>query len=91
MQTDTVDAADPDEWLPDDNGFGGIVVKVGWIIPSLAGPDRFFPFFFVGAEKRVWTTTVSCLVLLSTGIWVGVNCIKGSSLLSYPLQISKTS
>ena len=53
-------------------------------VHSLTGPDRFFPFFFLGAEKRVWTTTVSCLVLLSTGIWVGVNCVKGSDLLSYP-------
>ena len=27
-------------------------------------------FFFVGAENRVWMTTISNLVLLSTKLWV---------------------
>ena len=32
-------------------------------IPSLAWPDRFFPFFFGVAEKRVWSGLQSLLVL----------------------------
>ena len=54
------------------------------------GQTAFFRFSFWGG-KRVWTTAVSCLVLLSIGIWVGVNCIKESGLLSYPPRIAKTS
>ena len=38
---------------------------------SLAWPDRFFPFFFGVAEKRVWSGLQSLLVL-APPLWWGV-------------------
>ena len=35
---------------------------------SLAWPDRFFPFFFVVVEKRVWCNSTSHLVLATIQI-----------------------
>ena len=35
---------------------------------SLAWPDRFFPFFFVVAEKRVWNSLQAVLVLAPSDV-----------------------
>ena len=46
-------------------------------IISLAWPDRFFPFLFVVAEKRVWSGSHTHLVFAPgsdktwTGLWTG--------------------
>ena len=39
------------------------VIIIIIIVISLAWPDRFFPFFFVVAEKRVWNSLQAVLVL----------------------------
>ena len=40
---------------------------------SLAWPDRFFPFFFVSAEERVWSGSQMQLVLAPTTVVGGDN------------------
>ena len=40
---------------------------------SLAWPDRFFPFLFVVAEKRVWSGSHTHLVLAPPTVVGGVN------------------
>ena len=43
-------------------------------------PDRFFPFLFVVAEKRVWWISVGRLVLQTPRFWeslIGVDNYKG--------------
>ena len=42
-------------------------------ITSLAWPDRFFPFLFVVAEKRVWSGLQTHLVLTPSNVLI--NCI----------------
>ena len=43
---------------------------------SLAWPDRFFPFLFVVAEKRVWSGLQTHLVLTPSKVLI--NCIISS-------------
>ena len=43
---------------------------------SLAWPDRFFPFLFVVAEKRVWSGLQTHLVLTPSNVLI--NCIINS-------------
>ena len=44
-----------------------------YIPGSLAWPDRFFPFFFRVAEKRIWSGLQSLLVLAPPTVVGGVN------------------
>ena len=46
----------------------------------VSSPDRFFPFLFVVAEKRVWWISVGCFVLQTPTFWeslIGVDNYKG--------------
>ena len=53
---------------------------------SLAWPDRFFPFFFGVAEKRVWSGLQSLLVLAPPTVVGGVN---GGNVICYCLIVTR--
>ena len=48
-------------------------IELRGVFCSLAWPDRFFPFFFVVAEKRVWSGLQMHLVLTPSNVLI--NCI----------------
>ena len=54
---------------------------------SLAWPDRFFPFFFGVAEKRVWSGLQPLLVLAPPAVLGGVN---GGNVIYYCLIVTPT-
>ena len=53
---------------------------------SLVWPDRFFPFFFGVAEKRVWSGLQSLLVLAPPAVMGGVN---GGNVICYCLIVTR--
>ena len=56
---------------------------------SLAWPDRFFPFLFVVAEKRVWSGLQTHLVLTPSNVLI--NCIINTLVYSQKHEMWQTS
>ena len=57
--------------------------------PSLAWPDRFFPYLFVVAEKRVWSGLQTHLVLTPSNVLI--NCIINTLVYSEKHKMWQTS
>ena len=61
------------------NLFSRRQITVAVVVDVISSPDRFFPFLFVVAEKKIWWISVGCFVLQTAKFWeslIGVDNYK---------------